>query len=145
MATSQKPGEKLVDVGRQPKAVKGTVKVEADKGWLRLRFTHQGQRYTFALGLINSKLHRDIAADRARKIELDILSGNFDQTLAKYKPQPAPEKTDLNLVKVRGLMEQFIQHKSKQVYARTLEKYHAILNHLEAFQPHDGTTNLNLM
>ena len=29
-------------IGRQKKKPKGTVKVESDKGWLRLRFTYGG-------------------------------------------------------------------------------------------------------
>jgi len=33
--------------GRQKKKAKGTVKIESDKGWLRLRFTHTGKRRAF--------------------------------------------------------------------------------------------------
>ena len=76
------------DIGRRKNAVKGTVKIESDKGWLRLRFSHQGKRYAFAIGLPDSKVNRTIIEQKARQIELDILSGNFDSSLVKYKPKP---------------------------------------------------------
>ena len=67
--------------GRQKRKAKGTVKVESDKGWLRLRFTHAGKRRAFALGLPDTIINRKFAEHKARQIELDILSHNFDSTL----------------------------------------------------------------
>jgi integrase len=143
MKASQAHNQELVETGRQKKAAKGTVKTEIDKGWLRLRFTYQGKRYAITLGLIDSRLNKEIAADKARKIELDILSGNFDETLAKYKPQPVHSSPKFNLVTTGEVMRRFIKHKFKIVYARTLEKYNALLNHLEGCQIKDDKGKLS--
>ncbi|WP_199316571.1 hypothetical protein [Chroococcidiopsis sp [FACHB-1243]] len=42
-------------VGRRAKASKGTVKIENDKGWLRLRFSFQGRRYAFPLACLTPR------------------------------------------------------------------------------------------
>jgi len=36
--------------------------------------------------LPDSKVNRTVAEQKARQIELDIASGNFDESLRKYKP-----------------------------------------------------------
>ena len=84
--------------GRQKRKAKGTIKIESDKGWLRLRFTHAGKRRAFALGLPDSNINRKFAEQKAKQIELDILSGNFDTTLQKYKPQKTQEEIKADLV-----------------------------------------------
>ena len=56
--------------GRQKRKAKGTVKIESDKGWLRLRFTHAGKRRAFALGLPDTIINRKFAEQKARQIEL---------------------------------------------------------------------------
>lgn len=66
-------------IGRQKKKAKGTVKIESDKGQLRLRFTHAGKRRTFALGLPDTSINRKFAEQKARQVELDIISGNVEQ------------------------------------------------------------------
>jgi len=68
---------------------KGEVKVSTDKEWLRLVWTNQGKLYFLTLGLPDSQTNRKVAQSRATQIQLDILSGNFDITLAKYKPSTA--------------------------------------------------------
>ena len=79
---------------------KGEVKVSADKGWLRLVWTNQGKRYFLTLGLPDSKTNRKVALSRATQIQLDILSGNFDPTLAKYKPSIALTAKKTSLLEV---------------------------------------------
>ncbi len=68
------------------------VKVESDKGRLRLRFIHGGTRHYIAVGLPNSRVNRIVVQQKATQIELDIASGNFDETLKKYKPPKAAAK-----------------------------------------------------
>ncbi|MDX2244906.1 MAG: tyrosine-type recombinase/integrase [Leptolyngbyaceae cyanobacterium bins.302] len=143
MKASQVSNSELVDTGRRKKAAKGTVKIEVDKGWLRLRFSYRGKRHTIGLGLIDSKLNREVAADKARRIELDILSENFDETLAKYKPQIHQTTSKSKSISIKEVMERFIKHKSKFVYVRTLEKYKALLNHLRNFQIKDGKEKIS--
>ncbi len=101
--------------GRQKKKAKGTVKIESDKGWLRLRFTHAGKRRAFALGLPDSNINRKFAEQKAGQIELDILSSNFDTTLQKYKPQKTQEEIEAELITTEELILKFIEYKSKFV------------------------------
>ena len=118
--------------GRQKRKAKGTVKIESDKGWLRLRFTHTGKRRAFALGLPDTIINRKFAEQKARQIELDILSNNFDFTLQKYKPQKTKEETEADLVTAQELILKFIEYKSKFVSSsRSLEKYQTVLTHLK--------------
>ena len=120
--------------GRQKKKAKGTVKIESDKGWLRLRFTHAGKRRAFALGLPDSNINRKFAEQKARQIELDILSSNFDTTLQKYKPQKTQEEIEAELITTEELILKFIEYKSKFVSSpRSLEKYQSVLTHLKSF------------
>ncbi len=62
-----------------------------DRG-LRLRWRHEGKRYCLALGIPDNKLNRAAAQTKARQIEGDMVTGNFDPTLTKYKPAPTVPK-----------------------------------------------------
>ncbi|MGD1929254.1 MAG: tyrosine-type recombinase/integrase [Leptolyngbyaceae cyanobacterium] len=112
------------------------VKVENDKGTLRLRFSYGGKRHTLAVGLPDSKINRLVAHQKATQIELDIASGNFDTTLKKYKP-PKASKKKTEQVTVWGLFQKFmaIQTKSKDLQVGSLCRYTATLRHLETFFP----------
>ena len=122
-------------IGRQKKKPKGTVKVESDKGWLRLRFTFGGKRRAFALGLPDTDINRKFAEQKARQIELDILSSNFDSSLQKYKPQTQSEETKANSITTEELILRFIEKKSHFVSSpRSLEKYQTVLTHLKSFR-----------
>jgi len=71
----------------------GTVTVAVDKGCLRLQFPstvskkiwNVRQKY-LALGLSNTPENRAMALQLASKAQIDILSGNPDITLERYKP-----------------------------------------------------------
>jgi integrase len=54
-----------------------------------LVFTYAGKRHYLSTGFQDTPTNRKLAEMKARQIELDILSENFDSTLAKYKPQVA--------------------------------------------------------
>jgi integrase len=71
------------------KARRGTVAVENVRDFLRLRWSYQGERHTLSLGLPDSKVNREVAESRAKIINGDLATGNFDPTLRKYKPQTA--------------------------------------------------------
>lgn len=70
------------------KASKGTVQVIASHDRLQLRFRHGGKRHYLSMGLPDTPTGRIVAQQKAHQIQLDILSGNFDDTLAKYKTNP---------------------------------------------------------
>lgn len=121
----------MSQVGNSTKTPKGTVKVEADKGWLRLRFTHQGKRRAFAIGLPDTKTNQGIAQRTATQIELDIKSGHFDTTLARYKPQKQLEIEQSPELTVIALFRSFVEYKAKEVTPKTMEKYQATSNYLK--------------
>jgi integrase len=119
-------------MGRQ----KGAVAIESDKGWLRLRWRFASQRYAFALGIPDNKTNRKIAEARANQIYLDILSGNFDSTLAKYKPtslNQLEQSTNMDCPTATDLFDRFVAHKAKEIDPRTLRRYHTIARQLKEF------------
>lgn len=116
--------------------MKGKVKIETDKGWLRVRFSHLGKRHAFALGLPDNKTNKAAAQSTATRIELDILSGNFDPTLAKYKPEKVVEAHKQDRETVTALYKRWMAHKAKEVAPKTMEKFRATLAYL--FQHFDG-------
>jgi hypothetical protein len=70
------------------------VKVESFKGWLRLRWSCAGERYSLALGLPDSKVNRTVAAGKAAVIEGDLATENLARrwrsiALKDYSPTPA--------------------------------------------------------
>ncbi|MCU0566291.1 MAG: tyrosine-type recombinase/integrase [Oculatellaceae cyanobacterium Prado106] len=110
------------------------MKVGSDKGYLRLRFSYAGKRYALTLGLPDTKVNRVFAQQKAAQIELDIISGNFDPKLEKYKPQRAkPEKTVLG--SVHAWFAQFAQEqiKDKGLNKGSVHRYSATQKHLEKF------------
>ena len=73
---------------------------------------------------------RSAAEAKARQIELDIVSGNFDRTLKKYKPEiKIPESQ----ITVADLFEKFCEHKAKVNQKPTQVKYLAVLARLRKF------------
>ena len=74
MGTKQKP------TGRTQK---GCVSVENHETRIRLRWRHQGKRYCLSLGFPYTRAALKVARQLASRIELDMLSGHFDQTLVQ--------------------------------------------------------------
>lgn len=114
---------------KRKKSPKGTVSVQVFKGRLRLCWSFQRQRYFLYLELPEGKTNRIVAEGKAKQIEGDMATGNFDRTLAKYKPQQRVSSS----LKAVDLFEKFMQHKAKRVYKRTLEKYRALLGYINQF------------
>lgn len=78
------------------RASKGSVSLESREGRLRLHLPRQlynGKQKYLTLGLADTPENRIKAKRKARTIELDILTDNFDPTLKKYHP-----KTHLTIV-----------------------------------------------
>lgn len=129
-------------IGRRPKVPQGTVKVEVDKGWLRLRFTYQGKRRALALGLPDSKANRIFAEQKALQVEKDIDSGHFDNSLARYKPEKHSNSAQSDSLTVSALFQKFLEYKAKEVIPKTIEKYQATLNYLRQFFPNKSVESL---
>src|SRR6476469_4824785 len=64
-----------------------SLNIEVFKDRLRLARSWQGKRFWLYIGLPDTKPNRKAASIKARQIELDMASGNFDPSLVKYKPQ----------------------------------------------------------
>jgi integrase len=76
------------------KSSKGKVSIEVKNGYLRLRWRYLGTQHTLYTGLPDEPVSRTVAESKANAIALDMLSNNFDKTLAKYKPQKAKPKPE---------------------------------------------------
>jgi integrase len=97
------------------------------------------------LGLPDTKDARKVAEMRAREIELDILCGNFDLSLRKYKPQSvlsadAPD-IELKIVKTSSLDElwgKFVEYKRPQCSENTMHfVYGHFTTYIEKLPTHD--------
>ncbi|MGL4617664.1 MAG: tyrosine-type recombinase/integrase [Chroococcidiopsis sp.] len=112
------------------KALKGTVVVQVFKDRLRLCWSYGSKRYFLYIGLPDSKVNRGVAERKARQIEGDIATGNFDSTLKKYKSDSQLERERKSVV---CIFQQFTQERAKGLYARSLEKYETTLNYLTQY------------
>ncbi len=72
---------------QKQKSDKGSVQIKVSNNRLQLVFRYAGKRYYLSTGFADTVVNRKMAEQKARAIELDIISGNFDPTLVKYKPQ----------------------------------------------------------
>lgn len=106
---------------------KGTVNIEVFKDRLRLAWSWQGKRFWLYIGLPDSIANRKAAEIKARQIELDMTSGNFDPSLVKYKPQKQESFS------VTELFDQFIKHKQRTISQEGLAKYIGLQKHVSVF------------
>jgi integrase len=114
---------------RQAKAKRGTVAVRELRGMLRLRWSYRGERYNLSTGTPEGSVNRTIAEMTARIIEGDMVTGNFDPSLAKYRHQPQ----DVQSISVTALFEKFTAYKKKALYDRSLDKLKALKAPLKEF------------
>lgn len=115
---------------KRRKAAKGTVVVQVFKERLRLVWSYVGKRYYLYIGLPDSKVNRTVAEQKARQIELDMASNNFDPSLKKYKPQSVAKKKQITAVE---LFQQYTDYKAAELSQRLLEKYNAAQTYLRRY------------
>lgn len=112
------------------------IQIGSDRGWLRLRWSYQGKRYALTLGLPDSQVNRLAAVQRATQIELDLISSNFDQSLAKYRSPWAkqagtqPHAAQISLADTLG---KFVLYKCDRVDWRSQERYQLLEKQLLEF------------
>ena len=68
----------------EKRASKGEVKLNVNKGWLRLRWNHQGKRYVMAVGLLDTPVNQALALGKAAIIRADILAGQEVTSVRKF-------------------------------------------------------------
>ncbi|MDQ2096806.1 MAG: tyrosine-type recombinase/integrase [Tychonema bourrellyi B0820] len=106
---------------------KGTVNIEVFKDRLRLAWSWQGKRFWLYIGLPDSRINRKAAEIKARMIELDIASNNFDPSLTKYKPQKQES------ISVTELFDRFIDYKKRTISIGGFAKYQGLQKHVSVF------------
>jgi integrase len=106
---------------------KGTVNIEVFKDRLRLAWSWQGKRFWLYIGLPDSSANRKAAEIKARTIELDIASNNFDPSLVKYKPQKQES------ISVSDLFDRFTEYKKRTISIGQKAKYTGLQKHIQTF------------
>jgi integrase len=125
-------------MNRVQKESKGSAGIESFQGRLRLRLPrqlYQGRQKYLTLGLADTPKNRELAEQKAYQIELDILSGNFDGTLAKYKPQRhlsvvIPGELQ-QVLTIAELWDRYIEYKRPSLKPRTLDKLAVLEKHIK--------------
>jgi len=103
--------------------------IETLEGRLRLRFPRAlfaGSQKYLSLNLVDSVENRLVAEVKVRQIELDIIAGYFDPTLAKYKSHYQPAKKE----KIHTLLDlwcDYVQFKSNQVEQSTVIRDYSLI------------------
>ena len=110
----------------------GRVRIEVMGEWLRLRWSYQGKRLCLSPGLPNTKTGRVVAMNKATLIEGDLITGNYDDTLRKYKAQKDIED-DRDGIAIVKLFEQFTSYRAKSSTVRTMGKYAALSKRVNRF------------
>jgi integrase len=121
------------------KASKGSVQVINSNNRLQLRFRYAGKRHYLSMGLPDTVINRKAAEAKARQIELDIISGNFDETLDKYKPQSALSTAEeiTPEVSLKELWEAFLEFKRPQCSENTMKyTYGVYTGYMEKLPTH---------
>ena len=126
------------------KAKKGTVQVKNSNDRLQLVFSWQRQRYYFSTGLPDSPINRKLAEQKARQIELDFVSGNFDPSLDKYRPeveQSQSQRKTPATPKLLDLWLQYMEYRTPNISPTTLNStYEPVAAHIRKCKT-DGLKN----
>jgi integrase len=106
------------------------VSIGSNKGWLRLRWQHQGKHYSLNVGLKDSPSNRIFAQKTANQIQVDILAHKFDESLMDYRPRTLGKKA--TEITTSELFERFTQamKQQKALCWGSLERYRGCLSHV---------------
>jgi integrase len=115
---------------------KSSVNIEVFQERLRLAWSWQGKRFWLYIGLPDTKPNRKAAEIKARQIELDMASGNFDPSLVKYKPQKQES------ISVSELFDQLVEYKRRSISIGGLTKYLALQKHVSVFFNNKNTISV---
>lgn len=131
-------------IQQRKKAPKGSVQVKtvrssAGVDWLRLVWSYEGKRYFLSLGLEDNPLNRIVAQKLALQIQGDCVTGNFDDSLKKYKSQPEIEVKPYAIPVIK-LVEQYLEYKQQQIESETLDKYRSFLSRIRQYFKDDSLT-----
>lgn len=105
------------------------VGIEVFRCKLRLRFPRDlfaGSQKYLSLNLADTAENRLLAEMKAKQIELDIIAGYFDATLAKYKPHYESTKKEKTYT-LLDLWCEYVQFKSNQVEQSTVIRDYSLI------------------
>ncbi|MEO1447832.1 MAG: tyrosine-type recombinase/integrase, partial [Cyanobacteria bacterium J06635_11] len=114
---------------------RGGVSVSPRGGILRLRWTQYGKQQQLSLRIPDTPLNRVIATQLATQMELDFLTGKFDETLIRYQvPESQAEKIQPT-ASTTDLFKQFTEEKRLDgVSGQTIStKYQALCSNIQRF------------
>lgn len=115
---------------------KGIVHVQVDKGWLRLYWLFEGKKKYLYTSLPDSEVNRLFVEQKAKSIELDIISGNYDISLEKYRLVPLAKKKAEE--PISSILRRFEKWKKPHLTTdRTLNNYRHAIKKLSEFYQKD--------
>ncbi len=82
-----------------------TVSISNNNGRVKLRWGYKGKRYNFNPGYDYNEVGIKLAQIAAHQIELDVESGNLDETLEKYRQARYQKSEELSSVTMLELFE----------------------------------------
>jgi integrase len=104
-----------------PKTPKGSVAIKVSNDRLQLVYRYLGRRTYLSLGLPDSKTNRTYAQSIASKIQMDMLSGNYDTTQSNYKEfQSEPKAERFKRIELLELWDKYVEYKRPQVSLNTI-------------------------
>ncbi|QMS88582.1 DUF3596 domain-containing protein [Nostoc edaphicum CCNP1411] len=103
--------------------------IETLEGRLRSRFTialFAGNQKYLSLNLADTAENRVVGEMKARQIELDVIAGYFDFTLAKYKPhyESAKKEKTYTLLELWG---DYVKFRAGQVEESTVLRDYSLI------------------
>jgi integrase len=127
----------------QTEAANGSVGIEEYRGKIRLRLPRQlcdGKQQWISTGLQTTPENWEKAQLKAKEIEADISKGDFDPTLAKYKPRihltlVEPGDKPQQILALDQLWERYTEYKSKLLEATTIKATYKRVKNLIALFP----------
>jgi integrase len=85
--------------------------IDAKGDSLRLRWNYEGKRKQISLGVKDNPTGRAFANQKKAQVELDLVSGNYDISLLKYKPRKlGANPTEITAVE---LFRKYAEHRVK--------------------------------
>jgi integrase len=124
------------------KQSKGSVSIRCSHDRLQLRFRYQGKRECLSLGLPDTANNRKLAEAKARQIEMDILSNNFDPSMDKYRQTAflAAQPLSPLIPKLNHLWTKFVESKQSQCSQNTMDTMYAqYTRYIQKLPTHDLT------
>ena len=115
------------------RAKSGTVKIRCSNDRLQLVFSWSKKRYCLSLGLSDTPFNRKQAQDKALEIDRDIQYGEFDATLAKYRPQPpTPPEPVVPSLTLASLWARYFEYVCVNASPKTIDgTYDPVTGHLQ--------------